>query len=126
MVTKSIQVQRHLKAMKPILTSITTVTALVFSAAWLLGEQTAASAGQEAPTLTPSQAQQLQRDLVPHNSQDFFRQGQERIEREIQLLSESQRASSEPLLKINVNTQTPQDRLPLLQLYQFTQPSPEQ
>ena len=112
--------------MKPILTSITTLTALVFSAAWLLCEQTAAWTQQEAPTLTPSQVQQLQRDLVPHNSQDFFRQGQERIEREIQLLSESQRASSEPLLKINVNTQTQQDRLPHLQPYEFTQPSPEQ
>ena len=86
----------------------------VLSAAWLLSNQTFAAANPESP-LTPAQAQRLSRDLVPSNSQDFFRQGQLRLQREIQRLTPRQNASTESPLKIKVNPQAELDRLPQLQ-----------
>ncbi len=100
--------------MKLRFTHITIAAAFVLSTVGLLSQQTSA-ASQESP-LTPAQANQFSRDLVPSTpSQDFFRQGQQRIEREIQLLLQRRNASSEELLRINVNSQAELDRLPQLQ-----------
>lgn len=94
------------------LTYITLATALLFSITALLGEQTVAVANQESKTLD-----QLSRDLIPTTpSQDFFQRGQQQLEREILLLEQRQNAAAtEPLIKINVDTQTEIDILPQLQ-----------
>lgn len=51
---------------------------LVVSTAFVLAVQTSTNAEQPLPRLTPAQAQNLSRDLVPHNSQDFL--GKEKIQ----------------------------------------------
>ncbi|QKQ77252.1 hypothetical protein [Nostoc sp. TCL240-02] len=73
---------------------------LLISTAFLLAVQSSANAEQPLPSLTPAQAQSLSRDLVPYNSQDFFRQGKDSIEREIQILRQRQLRSIKPVLKI--------------------------
>jgi len=77
------------------------VKSLVVSTAFFLAVQTSANAEQAFPRLTPVQAQHLSRDLVPHSSQDFFRQGKDSIEREIQILRQRQLSSTQPILKID-------------------------
>ncbi|MEH1836312.1 MAG: hypothetical protein V7L29_30735 [Nostoc sp.] len=72
------------------------------STAFFLAVQTSANAEQPFPSLTPAQAQHLSRDLVPYNSQDFFRQGKDSIEREIKILSQRQLRSIKPVLKIDL------------------------
>ncbi len=93
------------------LTRTTIATALLLSIVGLLGEQTSAVASSES--LTPERANQLSRDLLPRSpSQEFFEQGRQRIERELLLLNQRQNASStEPVLKINADTQAEIDRL---------------
>lgn len=88
------------------------VTAFGLSTAFLLAGQSAVNAEQAPPRLTPQQTQQLSRDLVPYNSQRFFRQGQELIEREIQILRQRQLATNEPVLKINLIPQVKKYPLP--------------
>ncbi len=73
---------------------------LVFSLALLLGGQSSAFARPDSPPLNPAQAQQLSRDLTRSSSQDFFLQGQERLEREIQILTKRRAAANKPLLKV--------------------------
>ncbi|WP_260446175.1 hypothetical protein [Nostoc sp. UCD120] len=73
---------------------------MLVSTAFLVAVQTSANAEQPLPSLTPAQAQSLSRDLVPYNSQDFFRQGKNSIEREIQILRQRQLRSIKPVLKI--------------------------
>jgi hypothetical protein len=106
------------------LTYTTLGIALLLSIAGLLGEQTAAVAGQES--LTQAQVNQFSRDLLPNTpSQDFFRQGRQRIEREILLLNQRQKAAStEPILKIDVEIQTEIDRLPQLKPSDLQQARP--
>ncbi|MCC5643750.1 hypothetical protein LC607_12495 [Nostoc sp. CHAB 5824] len=82
---------------------------LVVSIAFLLAIQTSANAQQPLPSLTPAQAQHLSRDLVPYNSQDFFRQGKNSLEREIQILRQRQLRSIKPVLKID---SVPQIKIP--------------
>ena len=60
--------------------------------------------------LTSSQLQRFSRDLVPSNSQDFFRQGREQLEREIQRLDRQTLNSNEQLLKIEPQIQSNDDR----------------
>jgi hypothetical protein len=84
-----------------ILTGCRKIKPLVVSTAFLLAIQTSADAEQPLPSLTPAQAQHLSRDLVPYNSQDFFRQGKDSIEREIQILRQRQLRSIKPVLKID-------------------------
>jgi hypothetical protein len=84
-----------------ILTRCIKIKPLVLSTALLLAVQTSANAQQAVPSLTPGQAQHLSRDLVPYNSQDFFRQGKDSIEREIQILRQSQLRPIKPILKID-------------------------
>lgn len=98
--------------MKLIFANFIKVKALVLSAALLLAGQTNANAGHESPRLSPAQAQRLSRDLVQFNSQDFFRKGNNSIDREIQILRQRQFSPTEPVLKINSVPQTEKDRLP--------------
>ena len=100
--------------MKSNFTYMTLAIAFVFSTAWLPEKQALAVENQEYP-LTPAQAQQLSRDLIPSPSQEFFQQGREMLEKEIRLLDQRQHTSTEPPLKINVEPQTELDRLPQLQ-----------
>ncbi len=102
-----------------IFTKCIKINHLVVSTVFLLAVQTSANAEQAFPNLTQAQAQHLSRDLVPHNSQDFFRQGKDSIEREIQILRQRQVRSIEPVLKIDLlpkinrlNTQQKNNILP--------------
>ncbi|MBN3926902.1 hypothetical protein [Nostoc sp. NMS4] len=83
-----------------ILTRYIKIKPLVLSTAFFLAIQTSAKAQQAVPSLTPAQAQHLSRDLVPYNSQNFFRQGKDSIETEIQILRERQQRPIKPILKI--------------------------
>ncbi|MEH1808258.1 MAG: hypothetical protein V7L28_23480 [Nostoc sp.] len=85
------------------------IKALVISTAFLLAVQASANAEQAVPSLTPRQAQHLSRDLVPYNSQEFFRQGKDSIEREIQILNQRQQRPIKPILKID---SVPQSKKP--------------
>ena len=87
---------------------VSQVKIIVFSVV-LLGIQTFAGAVQGAP-ISGTPTQQFSRDLVQTDSQDFFRQGNARIEREIQVLQRRRLPVSGPLLKINVVPV--EDRLP--------------
>jgi len=84
-----------------IFTGCIKVKFLVVSTVFFLTVQTSANAEQAFPPLTPTQAQHLSRDLVPGSSQDFFRQGKDSIEREIQILRQRQLSSTQPILKID-------------------------
>ncbi|WP_375510170.1 hypothetical protein [uncultured Nostoc sp.] len=84
-----------------IFTGCIKIKPLVLSTAFLLAIQTSANAEQPLPSLTPAQAQHLSRDLVPYNSQEFFRQGKNSIEKEIQILRLRQLRSIKPVLKID-------------------------
>ncbi|MBN3873117.1 hypothetical protein [Nostoc sp. JL33] len=96
-----------------IFTGCIKIKPLLVSTAFLLAVQTSTNAQQAFPSLTPRQAQHLSRDLVPYNSQDFFRQGKDSIEREIQLLSyQRQQRSIKPVLKID---SVPQIKRPYIQ-----------
>ncbi|MEH2323676.1 MAG: hypothetical protein V7K32_08905 [Nostoc sp.] len=92
-----------------IFTGCIKIKPLVLSTAFLLAIQTSANAEQPLPSLTPAQAQHLSRDLVPYNSQDFFTQGKNSIEREIQILRLRQLGSIKPVLKID---SLPQIKIP--------------
>lgn len=96
------------------LTHLTIATALLLSTG-LLTQQSSALANQES--LTPEQANRLSHDLIPSTpSQDFFQQGQQKTEREIERLLQRQNAdSNEPLLRMNVDTQQEINRLPQIQ-----------
>ncbi|BAY10668.1 hypothetical protein [Calothrix sp. NIES-2098] len=89
-----------------------TATAFGFSSALLLAGQIAVNAEQTLPRLTPQQAQHLSRDLVPYNSQEFFRQGQELMEREIEILRQRKLTANQPVLKVNVIPQVKKNNSP--------------
>ena len=95
-----------------IFTGCIKIKPLVVSTAFLLAIQTSANAEQALPSLTPAQAQHLSRDLVPYNSQEFFRQGKNLMEREIQILRLRQLRSIKPVLKID---SLPQIKTPYIQ-----------
>jgi hypothetical protein len=75
--------------MKPTSIYIATTTVLVLSTIGLLTQHTAAIAQQEPRFPSPAQLQQLSRDLIPSRSQDFFREGQARMEAEIKQLGQT-------------------------------------
>ncbi|MBW4428314.1 MAG: hypothetical protein KME50_28715 [Nostoc desertorum CM1-VF14] len=75
---------------------------LVVSTVFFLAIQTSVNAEPPVRSLTRAQGQNLSRDLVPYNSQIFFRQGKNLIEREIQILRLRQLHSIEPVLKIDL------------------------
>ncbi|MEH2242982.1 hypothetical protein [Nostoc sp.] len=95
-----------------IFTGCIKIKPLLVSTAFLLAVQSSANAEQSFSSLTPVQAQHLSRDLVPFNSQDFFRQGKDSIEREIQILRQRQLRSIKPVLKIDL---VPQIKRPQIQ-----------
>ncbi|MDZ8226626.1 hypothetical protein [Nostoc sp. ChiVER01] len=95
-----------------IFTGCIKIKPLVLSTAFLLAIQISANAEQAFPSLTPAQAQHLSRDLVPYNSQEFFRQGKNSMEREIQILRLRQLRPIKPVLKIN---SVPQIKVPRTQ-----------
>ena len=74
---------------------------VVFLVTLLLSGQASAHTGQNIHSLTPTQVQRLSSGLFRPSSQDFFSQGQERIEREILLLERRWPASAKPLLQEN-------------------------
>ena len=92
-----------------IFTACVKIKYLVVSTVFLLAIQTTANAEQPLPSLTLAQAQHLSRDLVPYNSQEFFRQGKNSMEREIQILRKRQLRSIKPVLKID---SLPQIKIP--------------
>ncbi len=108
--------------MKSIFFYLTIANYLLFSSVLLLGEQQSATAKPNSP-LTPSQAQQLSRDLIPSQSQEFFRQGQVRIEREIQILTQRSLFFRGNFLQINIDPKGELDRLPQLS-NDFFKPKP--
>jgi hypothetical protein len=85
-----------------ILTGYIKIKPLVVSTAFFLAIQTSVNAEPPLRSLTTTQAQNLSRDLVPYNSQIFFRQGKKLIEREIKILRLRQLHSIEPVLKIDL------------------------
>ncbi|MEH2393436.1 MAG: hypothetical protein V7K21_17860 [Nostoc sp.] len=85
-----------------IFTGYRKIKPLVVLTAFLLVVETSANAQQPLPSFTSAQAQHLSRDLVPYNSQDFFRQGKDSLEREIQILRQRQLRSIKPVLKIDL------------------------
>ncbi|MDF5707306.1 MAG: hypothetical protein PUP90_06395 [Nostoc sp. S4] len=87
---------------KPRFTRCITIKLLVFSTAFFLVWETSAKAQRTFPNLTPAQAQHLSRDLVPSSSEEFFRQGKNSFEREIQLLRKRQLSPNKPILKNNL------------------------
>jgi hypothetical protein len=95
-----------------IFTGCIKIKPLVLSTAFLLAIQISVNAEQAFPSLTPAQAQHLSRDLVPYNSQEFFRQGKNSMEREIQILRLRQLRPIKPVLKIN---SVPQMKVPRTQ-----------
>lgn len=109
MVLSSIHVINVSIMLNLIFTGYIKIKPLLVSTAFFLAVQTSANAQQAFPSLTPTQAQHLSRDLVPYNSQDFFRQGKDSIEREIQILRQRQLRSIKPVLKID---SVPQIKIP--------------
>ncbi|MBD6621000.1 hypothetical protein FNW02_36055 [Komarekiella sp. 'clone 1'] len=97
--------------LKPTFTSNLKIKALLLLTAILLVWQAHANGEQQFSPLTPTQTQNLSRDLVPFGSQDFFREGKDLIDREIQLLRQRQAPSTEPL-KINLVPQVKKDCSP--------------
>lgn len=94
--------------MKPISIYITTATILVLATTGLLSQQRAAIAGQGFTALTPAQTEHLYRDLIPSRSEDFFNEGREKFEREIQVLYQSHISGNEPILKVKEVPEIPQ------------------
>jgi len=75
----------------------------VISAGCLQTRQALAATPGERTFITPAQANQFSRDLIRSDSQDFFNQGRERLEREIQILNQERFSPSTPLLKVEEN-----------------------
>lgn len=60
---------------------------------------------QSIPNLSVSDRQRLTRDLTPFNSQDFFNQGRNQLEREIRRLERRSTTRKENPLKIDPSVQ---------------------
>jgi hypothetical protein len=86
---------------------------------WLIVKQPAAFS-QVASTPTP--ASQFSRDMS--RFPNFFQEGLEHREKEIQRLIHRQEAATEPSLTNNVNPQAELDRLPQIQPNDFPTPAP--
>ena len=95
-----------------IFTECIKIKPLVVATAFFFAIDTSANAEQPLSSLTSAQAQRLSRDLVPYNSQDFFRQGKNSFEREIQILRQRRLRSIKPVLKID---SVPQIKRPHIQ-----------
>ncbi|HBB33569.1 MAG TPA: hypothetical protein DDZ80_22120 [Cyanobacteria bacterium UBA8803] len=96
------------------LTYLTGATALLFLIE-LLSQPTSAVANPKPLTL--EQAARFSRDLTSYP--DFFQQGQEKLEREIERLYQRQNAPSETQLQINDNVRDELEQLPQIQQNNF-------
>ncbi|MBD1927714.1 hypothetical protein H6F74_15900 [Trichocoleus sp. FACHB-90] len=96
--------------LKPLFAHITGTCALLITSVSLFGGQTPAAANPEFNSISPAQAQQFNRDLIPSSSQEFFRQGREKLEREIEILNR-RRLLNSPILK-NDNLPRVEDSFP--------------
>jgi len=65
---------------------------------------------QSLPNLSNLDRQRLTRDLTPTNAQDFFKQGQEQLEREIRLLERRSQIKQDDLLKVDPATRQPDEQ----------------
>jgi hypothetical protein len=63
---------------------------------------------QSLPNLTPQQIQRFGRDLTPRNSDDFFREGRDQLEREIRLLDRRVLSLDQTKLKIDPALRDPE------------------
>lgn len=97
--------------------AIFTTLAIAFGV-WLIVKQPAA---WSQVVSTPTPVSQLSRDMS--RFPNFFQEGLEQREKEIQHLLDRQEAATEPALKNNVNPQAELDRLPQIQPSDF--PSPD-
>ena len=86
---------------------------------WLIVKQPAALSQVPSPLAPTSQ---LSRDMS--RFPNFFQEGLEDREKEIQHLLDRQEAATEPVLQNNVNSQAELDRLPQIQPNDF--PTPDQ
>lgn len=93
-----------------------TITTAFLAAIVVLGQQNLVLASL-AP-LTPAQLAQFARDFAPYP--DFFQQGRELFEQEIQRMYQQQNAVHESPLKIELNPQAEIDRLPQIQPSDFS------
>lgn len=102
-------------AMLPVLSAGVTIIPLGNSAA-------IAQSAPNPPRLNSSQLQSISRDLFRFDSQDFFRQGQVKLEKEIEQLTQRRQLLSEGILKVDPDLKLQQD------LQQLEQPdrSPKQ
>lgn len=93
--------------MKPRIYCLATILAL-YPLLW-----ESATLAQPAPIrFTPSQLQQLSGGLYQFNSQEFFAQGQRRLEEEIKLLDRRDQFLKEGVLKISQDLQVKPDFSP--------------
>lgn len=111
--------------MKLNISPITLAIAVTLNTAWFVGESTRAVASERFG-LTREQANRLVRDLAPP---PFPNQWQQRVDRDIQCLLETNQASSASSCKTdasfqnNVNIQEELKQIPQLQLNTPNQPS---
>lgn len=61
------------------------------------------------PRLNSSQLQSISRDLFRSSSEDFFRQGQVKLEKEIDQLTRQRQLLSEGILRVDPNLKLQQD-----------------
>lgn len=86
---------------KEIFPGLTVATALVLTSVSSLSLQSPVAAQPQKPSLTPQQTQTFFNDLFPSSSQDFFRQGREKLEREIEILTQRRLFLKEPVLNVD-------------------------
>ncbi|MDZ8184017.1 MAG: hypothetical protein RMX96_04035 [Nostoc sp. ChiSLP02] len=79
-----------------------TIKVLALSTTFFLVGETSAKAQQKFTTPLPSPLPNFGRDLVPSSSQEFFRQGRDAFEREIQILRQRELSSNRPILKVDL------------------------
>ncbi len=82
------------------------------AAMMLVCATTGSASAQVAPQgirLTPLQQQQLSRDLVPSDTQNFFSVGQAKLEQEIRFLTWPRSPLDENLLTVRQGVQPPPD-----------------
>jgi hypothetical protein len=86
---------------KEIFPGLTVATAFVLTSVSALSLQSPVAAQPQKPSLTPQQTQNFFNDLFSSSSQDFFRQGREKLEREIEILTQRRLFLQEPVLNVD-------------------------
>lgn len=91
----------------PNLTIVLTIATVGLMATQSVGQAQSLPAG-----LSPEQARQIAGDLTRLDRMDFFRRGQQQLEREIQLLERRTLTSTEDLLRVDETPNLPEDFTP--------------